>query len=138
MVLDMGSVNQSNVELMRETYEAFNERDLESVLEVFDEDLEWVEPEGWPYGGTYHGPDEVVEDVFKPALSDNEDFEVALDRVIDSGETVVVVGAYRGTVAETGNSFDLPFAHVYDMKDGHVTRAQIYTDTAQYQQVAKA
>lgn len=134
----MASAQRSNVEIVREGYEAFNEREFDSVLEMFDEDLEWVEPEGWPYGGTYHGPDAVVEQVFTLALADNEDFKAVPDRIIDGGETVVVVGSFRGTVAETGNSFDLPFAHIHDMKDGRITRTQIYTDTAQYQQAAAA
>lgn len=134
----MATQQQNNVEIVREGYEAFNEQNLEKVLGKFDDNIEWVEPEGWPYGGTYHGPNAVVENVFEPALSDNEDFVVRPDRFIDGGETVVVVGAFRGTVAETGNSFDLPFAHVHDMEDGRITRTQVYTDTAQYQQAARA
>lgn len=119
-----------NVEILREGYEAFNERNMEAVMEVFDEDIEWHEPEGWRYGGTYHGPDEVGS-VFENAFSDIEDLELDTDRFIDGGETVVVLGTLRGTATESDETLAVPFAHVHDMEDGQTTRFQQYTDTAQ-------
>lgn len=56
----MASHQQDDVALVRASYEAFNERNLDTVAETFAEDVEFVEPEGWRYGGTYHSPDAVA------------------------------------------------------------------------------
>lgn len=128
----MASQQRTNVELVREGYEAFNERDLETVVGILDDDVEWVTPEGYRYGGTYRGPDEVG-GFFDRAFSDVDDLEVAVDRYVDGGETVVVVGSLRGTAAETGAALDVPVAHVIDLEDGHVTRFQEYVDTALFE-----
>lgn len=125
----MASQQQNNVELLRDRYEAFNERDIETVVEIFDEDIEWVCPEGYRYGGTYRGPGEVGE-FFERVLSDVDDLHLDVQRFVDGGETVVVLGDLRGTAAETGESIDVPFAHVIDLADGHITRFQEFPDTA--------
>ena len=36
---------QSNVDLLRSGYERFNRQDLQAVLELFDENIEWQEPD---------------------------------------------------------------------------------------------
>lgn len=134
----MASSQQQNVDIVREGYEAFNEGDIDTVLERFDENIEWIEPERSRYGGTYHGPDAVVENVFEPTLSDVDDLQVEPDRFIDGGETVVALGHFRGTVAESGEDVEIPFAHAIDLADGRFVRFQNYTDTAQFERALEA
>lgn len=129
----MASQQQSNVDLVREAYEAFNERDFKAVMELFDEDIKWVVPEGLRYGRTYHGPEEVG-GFFERVLSDIEDLDVDTDRFINGGETVVVLGSARGTATKTGDTLDIPFAHVCDLTDGKITGFQEYNDTARMEQ----
>jgi ketosteroid isomerase-like protein len=129
----MATQRQDNTEIMRAGYDAFNERNFEAVMEIFGEAIEWVEPDGSRYSGTYHGPEEVGE-MFERLLSDVDDFAVEPDRILDAGETVVALGHAQGTVVETGETLDVPFAHVWDMEDGRATRFQHYTDTAQFEQ----
>lgn len=50
----------SNLEIIQGTYDAFAEGDLGAVLATFDDEITWVEAAGGPYGGVYHGPDQVV------------------------------------------------------------------------------
>lgn len=129
----MASQQQNNVEIVREGYEAFNEQNFEVAMERFDEDIEWICPDGFRYGGTYHGPEEVG-GFFERVTSDIDDLQLEIDRFIDGGETVVVVGQTRGTASETGNTLNSPFAHVLDLEDGQITRFQEYPDTAQMEQ----
>ncbi len=128
----MATQQQNNVELVRERYEAFNQRDLDAVVEIFDDDIEWSTPEGYRYGGTYHGTEEVGT-FFERAFSDIEDLTLDVDRFIDGGETVVVEGTLQGQAAETGRTLDIPFAHVIDILDGKVTRFQEFADTARFE-----
>lgn len=134
----MASQQQDNVAIVREGDEAFNEQNLEAVLERFDEDIEWVEPEAFRYGGTYRGSDAVVENVFEPAFPDIEDLHLDVDRFIDDGETVVVLGCFQGRATETGDTLEVPFAHAIDLGDGHFTRFQDYIDTARMEQALGA
>ena len=138
MVKNMASTQQSNIDIVRATYENFNGGDVDAVLAAFDEGIEWTEPAGSPYGGTYRGPEAVLENVFGPSMEENDDFEVDAERFVDGGETVVVVGVFRGSNRETGARFDIPFAHVVDLTDGKVSRFVNYTDTATWQETSAA
>ena len=46
------------------------------------------------------------------------------------GETVVVLGHMEGRAKATGTRVKVPFAHVWRMSGGKVTRGQAFTDTA--------
>lgn len=54
----------TNGDIVRGLYEAFGRGDVPAVLGVLDENIEWTEAEGFPYGGTFHGPQAVLENVF--------------------------------------------------------------------------
>lgn len=60
----------SNLESIRETYDALTQGDIERVLVTFADKITWAESEGGPHGGTYHDPDEVVESVFGPLIKE--------------------------------------------------------------------
>lgn len=133
----MSTTAKTNLQIVQDAYAAFNEGDIESVVAMMDEDIEWVEPEGSPYSGTYHGPNAVIENVFGPSVEEVEGFEVVPDRFVDGRDCVVVLGSARGTVAETGKSLDIPFAHVCDLRDGRMIRFVDYTDTHIWHQMRR-
>lgn len=120
----------SNLERIREGYEAFARGDVEEVVAMFADDVTWVEAEGGPYGGTYHGPSEIAENVFARLAEEWTEFRVEPERFVDGGNTIVSTGTYSGTYAATGKQFQAPFAHVWELKDGQVVRFQQYVDTA--------
>lgn len=128
----MTAEQQSNVEIAQTVYESFNEGDIDTILVLMADDIEWIEPEGFVFGGTYHSPDAVVENVFEPAMEEFETFSVEPDRFIDGGELIVTLGTFR-TTTEAGKQIESPFAHVYEMHDGRITRFVNYTDTALWQ-----
>ena len=59
-----------------------------------------------------------------------EKVEAVVHEWLDAGETVVVLGEYRGTCWATGRSMTAAFAHVYKLRDDRIFRFQQYTDTA--------
>lgn len=123
---------QTNVEILKSGYEDFEKGDVEAVLARMADDIEWIEPEGMPFRGTYRSPAAVRENVFEPALEGFETFAVEPDRFVDGGSTVVALGAFRATT-EDGERIDSPFAHVWELEDGRIVRFQNYTDTALWQ-----
>ena len=46
---------QENKELITKGYAAFSAGDVETVMSLFDDDVEWVQPGESAVSGTYHG-----------------------------------------------------------------------------------
>jgi uncharacterized protein len=47
---------QENVQIVKEVYAAFGRGDIQGLLALLAEDVEWITPgEGWPLAGTYRG-----------------------------------------------------------------------------------
>lgn len=119
----------SNLNVIQGAYNAFAKGDIPGVLGVLSSDVSWTEAEGFPYGGTYIGPNAVLEGVFMRIGTEWDGFAVAPDELIDGGDTVVALGKYSGTYKATGKSFQANFAHVWKFEAGKVVRFIQYVDT---------
>jgi len=119
----------NNVELMKSLYQAFAAGDIPGLLQSFDENIEWTEAEGFPYGGTYRGANAIVENVFMKLGSEWEGFSAVPDEFLDAGDNIVALGHYSGKYNQTGKSMKVPFAHVWTLRDGKIVKFVQYTDT---------
>ncbi|HKG78681.1 MAG TPA: nuclear transport factor 2 family protein [Pyrinomonadaceae bacterium] len=119
----------SNLNSVQKVYDAFAKGDIMAVLGTLSADIDWTEAEGFPYGGTYHGPKAVLEGVFMRLGSEWEGFAAVPDEFIDAGDTVVALGKYSGKYKRTGKSFQANFAHVWKFSEGKATRFLQYVDT---------
>lgn len=119
-----------NSEIIRGVYTAFAVGDVPGVLGALDKDIRWTEAEGFPYGGTYTGPDAVLANVFARLGSEWNGFSAVPHSFVAERDTVVALGEYGGTYIATGKRFSAPFAHVWTLRDGKIMRFQQYTDTA--------
>ena len=119
----------SNINSIKQVYQAFAEGDVPTVLGALSPEIDWTEAEGFPYAGTYHGPRAVLEGVFMRLGSEWNGFAAIPDEFIDGGDTVVVLGKYSGAYKKTGKSFQANFAHVWKMQDGKAIRFIQYVDT---------
>jgi FAD/FMN-containing dehydrogenase/ketosteroid isomerase-like protein len=120
------------LDVVRDVYQAVGQGDIDRAVAAFDDDIEWVEPEGGPFGGTYHGPEAVVENVFSSLGEEWDEFVVEPDRFVVDDETVVAFVTHRGTHATTNEHFEAPIADVWDLSDGKVTRFQHYIGSISY------
>ena len=120
----------NNVDLIRDAYEAFAKGDVGTVLGLLSPEISWTEAEGFPYGGTYVGPQAVLEKVFMRLGTEWEGYAAVPHEFIDGGDSVVALGKYSGTYKATGKSFQADFAHVWKMKDGKAVKFVQYVDTA--------
>ncbi len=119
----------SNLNAVQNLYAAFAQGDVPSVLGFLSPDIAWTEAEGFPYGGTYHGPQAVLEGVFMRLGAEWDGFAAVPDEYIDGGDSVVAMGKYSGTYKATGKSFQANFAHVWKIQDGKAIRFVQYADT---------
>ena len=120
----------SNLTIIENVYQAFGSGDIPTVLSVFADDIEWIEALGGPYGGVFVGPQAVLENVFMKLGGEWERFTAEPHQFIEDGDTIVVLGTYKGTHKATGKSFEAPVAHVWHMADGVAAKFHQYTDTA--------
>ena len=122
---------------IRGAYDAFAKGDIPAVLSVLDPQVSWTEAAGFPYGGTYNGPDAVLEGVFMKLGTEWDGYSAVPNEFITQGDTVVAVGEYSGAYKATGKSFKAPFVHVWKFSSGKVVSFDQHTDTALVQQALK-
>jgi hypothetical protein len=120
-------MSSTDVDTLRNAYEAFAEQDIPTVMAAFHEDIEWVAPETLPFGGTYHGV-EGVGNFFSQLPEHWEGLSVSPEEFIDGGDTIVVVVRTRGTGA--AGSIDDQGVHLWRMRDGKAASFKEFSDTA--------
>jgi uncharacterized protein len=129
-------VSQENVDLVRGIYQAFGSGDVADVLSRLRDDIVWNEAENYPYadGNPYRGPDAVL-GVFGRIAADWDGFTIIPNKFLDAGDTVVVLGRYRGTYKATGRAQNSQVVHVWRIVDGKAASFQQYVDTLQVARV---
>jgi uncharacterized protein len=125
-----GAGQASNLERVKAGYAAFAAGDMDVVMALLSPELVWHEAETLPYGGVYHGPEAVMENIFMAIGRDWNDYVAEPLRFIDGGVHVVVLGEYRGIHNESGGRLKVPFAHVWRMEAGQLVEFYQFTDTA--------
>ena len=119
------------VTIVRRFYEALGRGDVPAVLSLLDARVEWTEAERFPYyGGTWHGPQAVLDNLLKRLAADWDGFSAKAHEFITEGDRVVSLGTYSGTFKKTGRSFSAAFAHVWTVHSDKLARFNMHTDTA--------
>lgn len=117
----------SDAAVVRAAYDAFNRQDVPSVLTALHPEIVWQVPAELPFGGTFHGVEEVLG--YFGALAERfEALEVAVDRVLDAGPSHVVVEG-RDRFGTAGEAVEIAFAHVATMRAGRIAAFREYLDT---------
>jgi ketosteroid isomerase-like protein len=99
-------------------------------MELLDPHVVLEIPAGFPGGNAiYRGIKAYVED-FLYAFYGNFDLRTEAEEFLESGDRVVVLGRHQGHALPTGVAVDVPFAHVWTVRDGLLTHGMMYTDTA--------
>jgi ketosteroid isomerase-like protein len=126
-------MSNENVGLVRAIYDAFAAGDIPGVVGRMSPDIVWNEAENFPYadGNPYCGPEAILGGVFARLGSEWDGFAAVPGEFLDAGDTIVMLGRYRGTCKATGRALDAQLAHVWRVEDGKAVRFQQYTDTLQ-------
>ena len=127
-----------NTDVVTSIYTALRGADIDTVVAVFDDDIEWREAEGHPYqpdGAAWQGAEAIVQNLFVRLATEWDTFRVVPAHIHDAGATVVVEGRYHGTFTATGKKLDAQFCHIWQLNAGKVQAFQQYADTAQLQAV---
>ena len=127
-------MSQDNVALVKRIYEAFGAGDVPAVFGAMSGDIVWNEAENFPLAdrNPYVGPDAIVQGVFARLGSDWEGFTVVPEEYLDAGDTVVMLGRYRGTCRATGRPVNAQLAHIWRIESGKAKDFRQLTDTLQF------
>ncbi len=131
-------MSSQNLERVQSAYAAFARGDVGTVLGFLDPAIEWTEAEGFPYGGTYLGPQAVLEGVFMRLATEWDGFGAAPEEYVVGDDAVVALGKYSGTYRATGKAFVATFAHVWKLREGRAVRFVQYVDTQLVQRAMEA
>ena len=117
----MSEQSEKNIELVKRGYEAFASGDMETVMSLYDDNIEWVQPGRSAISGTYHGKGELGDLLMR--LAEKTAIVKPL-RFLADGDTVVVLS--QATIGgETSDDVE-----VYTIRDGKTVTAKVYGDTA--------
>jgi len=123
---------QANVRTIQEAYSLFKNGDLENLLKMLSDDVEWITPgppELMPVAGNRRGREEVAE--FFSTLNEQEDVELfEPQEYIAQGDKVVALIKYRARVKATGQIAAADLVHIFTFAGGKINHFREYYDTA--------
>jgi uncharacterized protein len=120
---------QAKVQIVKDVFAAFGRGDLQGLLALLTEDIEWITPgEGWPLAGTYRGRAGVAgllqkaSDMLEISFLEPREF-------VGQGDRILVVGSERGRVKATNRTFEAHWVIAFTVRNGKVTNVREYNDS---------
>jgi ketosteroid isomerase-like protein len=114
------------VELARETFAAFNRRDVDTYLRSFAPDVEW-----WPLRSSTEGPYR-GHDGIRAWVNDTAEtfdrFQVELEEIRDGDDAALVFGRLSVRGRGSGATVDVSMAWVFRFVEDKVVWAKSYSD----------
>lgn len=120
------TITGAHLQIVEALYEGFRRRDLPVVFGLLSTDVEIVQSDMLPWGGCYRGHEGARR--FFGQLGSHINSTLTIERLIDSGDHVAAVGWTEGTVNATGVAYRVPIVHLWQIRDGRITRAQFFID----------
>ena len=108
-----------NVDLLRRGYEAYSSGDMDTINQLFADDIVWHVPGRSAIGGDYRGPEEVLAFFGKLQERTGGTFALELHDVLAGDDHVVVLA--RTTAERNGERRTFDVAHVWHVRDGKAT-----------------
>jgi len=122
---------QQNIEIVKRGYAAFGRGDINGLVALCAEDVEWASPgpSEMPTAGIRRGRQEVAQ-FFNAVdqLFEIQRFEPT--QFIAQGQHVVVLGGDTAKVKATGKVLTEEWAHAFIVRDGKIASFREYIDTA--------
>ena len=124
---DMIHTLEAETHALREAYAALNRNDIEGFIKDFDPQIERVEFEGSPKGGTYRGLEAVREHVVN-GRSTWAEGSCEPERFIVAGDKIIVLTHVRVRLKDHADWLEGNTADVYTFRNGKVTQFRTFAD----------
>src|SRR6267143_5051382 len=121
-----------NLNVVRDTYLAFRERNFDALRNCLAEDVKWFAigpPDLIPTAGTRYGHDQVEQ--YFVTLDDMEEIQsFEPSEYIVEGNKVIAIGEMERRVDSTGSLLRSPWVHVFTLRHGKISDFRSFYDTA--------
>ena len=122
--------SEENEKRVRAFYEATVPGHREALRGLQAPHVVYDLPEGMPIGcGHFEGLQDVLER-FLTSFYGALDVRFIAEEFISAGENVVALGRIQGKTRKAAVPVDVPFAHVWTVREGYLQRLRAFTDTA--------
>ena len=125
----------TNKQIIESAYASFAQGDVPSALGAFADDIQWTEADGFPLGGTYVGPQAVLEGVFMRLGEIGDEFAVVPGQLLAEGDTVVALGTCTWKQRSSGAPASVKMVHVWTMDSGKAVAFQQHIDTVRVREL---
>jgi ketosteroid isomerase-like protein len=120
-------MSRENVEIVRRSYDAFRRGDIDTALAPMGEAFVIEDPTRIDTKSEYVGREGFMEWLGE-WLSAFEDWQFEVDRVLDRGTQVLVLGRDWGRGKGSGVLVEEHFGHLWSFRDGEPTRMLYFND----------
>jgi len=119
---------QKNVQIVKDAFAAIGRGDIQGLLALSAESIEWIIPGEWPLAGTHRGHVGLA-DFFQKASELVETSFSESHEFVAQGDRVLVVGFARGRIKTTDKTFADHFIFAITVRNGKMTNIREYIDT---------
>ena len=119
-----------NLQIVKEVYRLFGEKNMPVLLSHFDKDIEFVRPGNAdiPFAGTFNGVDGLLK-MFTIISQSIRLKTFVPEKFFVDENMVVVLGSDTAEVIATGKSYTSTWVQAFTLKDDKIVRVQVYLDT---------
>jgi ketosteroid isomerase-like protein len=121
---------EENEQRVRAFYEATVPGHREAIRGIQSPHVVYDIPVGMPVAAGHFEGLEDIADRFLASFYGSLDVRFVAEEYIAAGEQVVALGRIAGRTVTTGAIVDVPFAHIWTVRDGRLERLRAFTDTA--------
>jgi len=114
-------------EAIREAYAALNRNDIPGFMQIFDPEIERVEPAGFPTSGTYRGL-EAVTAQFIQARSTWAEGSCEPERFLIAGDKIIVFVHVRVRLKDKTDWIDARIADAFTWRNGKAIQFRTFVD----------
>ena len=114
-------------DLVVASYEALNDRDIDSAMEALAEDAEWHESEVLPDTGVYRGR-EAIRGFLTDFLASWERFHQTVEEVRQEEDRVLVMIHLQATGRGSAADVDARYAHLWTISGDRGVRVDAFYD----------
>lgn len=115
---------------LREAYAAFNRNDISAFAQMFDPQVEWIEPVEFPGGGTYRGLDGVLAHLAKSRESWAEG-SCQPQRIMVAGDRIIQFVDVHVRLKQEAEWREGTVVEVYTFRNGKVIQVRLFADSRQ-------
>jgi ketosteroid isomerase-like protein len=119
-----------NINIVKDLYSYFSDKNINAILEMLSPDVEWGEPSNPfnPAGGTRYGHKGFLE--WLNIGKKNEDIlNLEPRKMLTDNNTVAVLGYMKCLAIPTGKIYESDFVHIVVIKDKKIVKFQEFFDT---------